>query len=197
VYLFAVTKQEKPMPASTQHKLADSMQEQLAGQQAQCAAFANKVLESSMKLFELNLQVAKESMDGFTLATQQALSVKTPQELFSLDQGKIRENFNRMLSYAGAVTNITANMQAELNRAAQTQLSNTCNKATKLFEGTAASVPDNSQNPFEMIKSVMDNAKGGYEQWAATNRKLAEAMGVTVNMMGPVKSAPSKSRAGK
>ncbi|MFI4940651.1 MAG: phasin family protein [Burkholderiales bacterium] len=185
------------MPATTQNKFAESMQEQLAGQQAQCAAFANKAIESSMRLFELNLRVAKESLDEFTLATQQMLSAKSPQELFSLDQGKIRENFNRMLSYAGAVTNITANMQAELNRATQTQLSNTCNKATKMFEGTVASVPGNSQNPFEMIQSVMDNAKGGYEQWIATNRKFAEAMGANLNMMEPVKSAPSRSKAGK
>ena len=168
---------------SSQNNIAGSMQEQLAVQQERWVTFANKALENATKLLELNWTLTKDVLDESTVAAQQLLTAKNPQELFSIDSEAARTNFSRMLSYAGAVTNMTTAMQAELITATQTQFGDAFNKATHAIAEPRNDLQNHAPNPFELMKVAMENAKGGYEQWVATTQKVAEAMEGKMNMM--------------
>jgi len=185
------------MPTSAQENIASTMQSQLASQQAQWMAFANLTLESSMKLLELSWQVAKDSLDDSTQTAQQLLAAKTPQELFQIDSEKIRDNFNRMMSYAGAVSTVAADMQSELRKATQAQFGDTFGKAGGLF-GNAVEMPvEGMQNPFEMMKAAMENVRVGYEQWTSTTKKAAETMTANMNFASSGASAAKKKTGAK
>lgn len=171
------------MVKSNQDGIAESLQTQLAWQQERWVAFANKTLETASKLLELNWTLTKEMWDDSTVAAQQLLSAKNPQELFALDSGAIRSQFNRMLSYMGAATSIANNMQAELTKTAQTQFNDTLNKTTNAVEKSIGNSHETAPNPFELVKVAMENAKGGYEQWVATTKKVAEAMEENMKLM--------------
>lgn len=171
------------MVNSSQNNIAESVQEQLAVQQERWVTFANKALENATKLLELNWTLTKDVLDESTVAAQQLLAAKNPQELFSIDSEAARTNFSRMLSYAGAVTNMTTAMQAELIAAAQTQFGDAFNKATHAIAEPRNDPQNHAPNPFEMMKVAMENAKGGYEQWVATTQKVAQAMEGKMNMM--------------
>lgn len=171
------------MVNSSQNNIAESMQEQLAVQQERWVTFANKALENATKLLELNWTLTKDVLDESTVAAQQLLAAKNPQELFSIDSEAARTNFSRMLSYAGAVTNMTTAMQAELITATQTQFGDAFNKATHAIVEPRNDPQNHAPNPFELMKVAMENAKGGYEQWVATTQKVAQAMEGKMNMM--------------
>jgi len=164
------------MVKSNQEKMAETVQSQLAAQQERWVAIANKALEGATKLLELNWTVTKDVLDETTATAQQLLSAKNPQEFFALDSASVRANFSRMLSYAGAVTNITSNMQAELAKAAQTQFGDAFNNIASAAEESDCKSQVQSPNPFELMKVAMENAKGGYEQWVTTTKRVAQAM---------------------
>jgi phasin family protein len=164
------------MVKSSQDNVVEAAQNQLAAQQERWVVFANKVLEGATKLAELNWTLTKEIFDESTASTQQLFTAKSPQELFSLDSGGVRSNFSRLLTYAGAFTSITTNMQAELLKAAQIQTGETFLNAANVVGASTGKAPEPSPNPFELMKVAMENAKGGFEQWVATGKKVADAM---------------------
>ena len=183
------------MPASPQEKLAQSFQTQLASQQAQWVSFANITLESSLKLLELSWQVTKDSLEDSAQATQQLLATKSPQELLKFDSEKIRDNFSRMMNYAGAVTTVASNMQNELRKATQAQFGEAFGKTSTLIGQPAQASAVGAQNPFELMKTAMENARVGYEQWAETTKKVAETMGANLNVSGESPTAKKRNGA--
>ena len=73
------------MSESAQEKMARAVQEQ----QAQWSAFAAKALDSSMKLFELNLKMAKQSLEDTSQSARHVLSVKSPEDIFKVESGTV------------------------------------------------------------------------------------------------------------
>jgi phasin family protein len=180
------------MVKSSQENVVEAAQNQLAAQQERWVTFANKALESATKLAELNWALAKEIFDENTASAQQLLTAKSPQELLSLDSGGVRSNFSRLLTYAGALTSITTDMQAELLKAAQIQTGETFLNAANVVGASTGKATDPAPNPFELMKVAMENAKGGFEQWVATSKKAAEAMQDNMKMTATGAESPAK-----
>jgi len=178
------------MVKSSQENIVEAAQNQLAAQQERWVAFANKALESATKLAELNWALTKEIFDESTASVQQLLTTKSPQELLSLDSSGVRSNFSRLLTYAGALTSITTEMQAELLKAAQIQTGETFLNATNVVGASTGNAP--APNPFELMKVAMENARGGFEQWVATSKKVAESMQDNMKMTASGADSPAK-----
>jgi phasin family protein len=176
-----------------QEKFAADMQTQMTAQQQQWAAFANNAMEGTIRLFELNCQVAKGAFDESTAISQRLLSAKTPQEWLSLDSDILRENIQRSITYANQVSDISSRLQAELNQAAKANFEDSCKLAGGLG---AASTDDGSSavatTPIEFVKSALENVSGGYARWVDANQKIVDT--VTKNFKGdkPATKTPSK-----
>lgn len=184
------------MPTSAQEKFADSIKTEFSAQQDQWLKFANKALEDSMSLMELNMKATKDSFDKFAQTSQQLFSAKSPQEFFSFDSNGIREEMNRMLSYGSELSSIASNFQGELNQAAQAQLSNSYGMTSKLYEETVNMAPSNSGNPFDLMKAGLENMKEGFEQWTSATRNAVQSIGENVKAM-PSGSTSSGKKANK
>lgn len=164
------------MAKSNHEQFADPVQSQLVAQQERWVTFANRNLESATKLFQLQWTTTREMFDESTIAAQKLLTVKNPQELLTVFPEVMRTNFDRMLNYAGEFTSIATNVQADLSKATQIQLSAATGNVSGLPENSGNKTLSISPNPFELMKIAMENAKSGYEQWVVTGKKVAESI---------------------
>jgi phasin family protein len=178
-----------------QEKFAADMQTQVTAQQQQWAAFANNAMEGTIRLFELNCQVAKGAFDESAAISQRLLSAKTPQEWLSLNSDILHKNIQRSITYANQVSDISSRLQAELNQAAKANFEDSC----KLAGGLGAASTDDSSSamattPIEFVKSAMENISGGYARWVDANQKIVDTM--TKNFKGDNMATKSASKNG-
>lgn len=169
------------MSESAQEKMAHAFQDQ----QAQWSAFASKALENSMKLFELNMKMAKQSLEDASQSARHLLVAKKPEEIFALDQELLQDRLNQIMNYANEIGEITSAFATELGQAAQSQMSHTYEKATKLAEDIKQ--PTSTQKFFPQLGELNQ----GYDQWLDAGKKIVESLGHGL----PVK--PSKPAATK
>lgn len=155
------------MSESTNEKMAHAFQEQ----QAQWSAFSSKALESSIRLFELNLKMAKQSLEEASQSARHRLSAKSPEQIFAVDQSLLQERMNQAMAYASEIGAITAAFTTELNHAAQSQLGNSYDKVTQLVEEVKK--PSAPQPFFPQFGEL----NHGYDQWLDASKKIVEAFG--------------------
>ncbi len=149
------------MSESSQEKFTNIIQEQ----QAQWMAFANKALESSMKMLEVNIRMAKQTLVGSTTSAPDLLTLKNPAEMFSINKNQLPEAYTRMLSYAKEINAITSDLNAELGKVVQSEMS-----------GGLKCLGINSGKPVSLEKLV--NTQQVVEQWVEAGKKITEAFGV-------------------
>src|SRR5450631_4659932 len=113
---------EKLMATFSPTESIASMQAQLAAQQGKWTAFGNTIFENVVSLVDLNLGLAKDCTEESTMVTQQMLSAKSPQDVLMLSAGKGLVHFERIISYWRDVAAVASNIQAELSKAAATQI---------------------------------------------------------------------------
>jgi len=179
------------MSESAQEKMAQALQEQ----QAQWTAIGSKLLESSMKLMELNVRVVKQSIEESTQSAQHLLASKSPEAMFSVDQAKLQEKLNQALAYANEINAITSELTSEFTHSTQEKLSEVVSKANQFVAGIQPSAPAFSNKPLEQIFSQFSNPQFGYEQWVEASKKFADSMGVKLPSMP--EAAPEKKRTTK
>lgn len=158
--------------SSNQKKMIDALQEQ----QAHWLTFTSKVMENSLKLFELNARMAKESMEDSSDAMQHLLAAKAPDEVVKLDAKLMQEKLNRMMAYAKEVNAITSGLNAELCQMTQSQLHDVYERTGKLTGGVKSARSEHKQQPFAFMASAFGDASKSYEQWMEAGKKITEAV---------------------
>ncbi|MDB5762342.1 MAG: phasin family protein [Herminiimonas sp.] len=153
----------------------------LENQLAAFAALTNKTFEGMEKLFDLNINVVRASLEESSVIMNQLMSAKDPQEFFSLVAAQARPTAEKALSYSRHLTNIASGTQAEFSKAAEAQFEETSRKVTRLVEDAAKNAPAGSENVVALVKSAIDNASAGYEQLSKTTKQAAEAIEANLN----------------
>jgi phasin family protein len=141
----------------------------------------NKAFESVEKFVDLNMNVAKSSLEESTLAAKQLLSAKDPQEFFSLTAAQAKPNAEKVIAYSRNLASIASSTQAEFTKAAETQIAETNRKVIALVEEVSKNAPAGSENAIAIIKSAIGNANAGYEQLTKTTKQAVEAIEANLN----------------
>ncbi|MET3107564.1 phasin family protein [Oxalobacteraceae bacterium GrIS 2.11] len=175
------------MSESAQEKMAQAFQ----NQQAQWSAFANKALDSSMKLFELNLKMAKQSLEDTTHSARHLLSAKSPEELFAFDQELVQGRVHQAMAYASEINAIASAFTNEMTHAAQGQFNHS--PAAQVVEEV------NHSLPMQKFFPQMGEMNQGFEHWMDAGKKIAEAFGQSLPIQMPsamsvpvTRAAPAK-----
>src|SRR5450830_397343 len=79
------------------------------------------------------------------------------------------------------VAAIAAGTQAELTKAAETQLAETNSKVISLVDEMSKNAPAGSENVVAAFKASLGNANAGYEQFSKTAKQAAQAIETNVN----------------
>lgn len=176
------------MSDSAQEKMAHAMQEQ----HAQWSAFVSKALEGSIRLVELNLKLTRQSLEESTQSMRHLLEVKSPEQLFTVDQKLMQEKLSQVMAYASEVGAIASAFSTEISQAAQSQMSDSYKKVAQFADqGVKPAVP----NVFP------DSMQNGYAHWMDAGKKFAESFGQSLNLpnqsAAPVKAAAPKATASR
>ncbi|MGH8808358.1 MAG: TIGR01841 family phasin [Noviherbaspirillum sp.] len=153
----------------------------LEAQLALITSLTNKTFEGVEKMVELNLNVAKASLEESNVAVKQLLAAKEPQEFLSLAAAQAQPNAEKALSYGRHLATIASGVQAEFSKAAEAQIAETSRKVLELVEEVTKNAPAGSENAIALVKSAIGNANAGYEQLTKTTKQAVEALEANLN----------------
>lgn len=159
-----------------QDQIAVAAKANLDAQFAFYTSLTNKTLESVGKLINLNITAAKASMDESAATAKQILAAKDPQEFVALVSAQIKPNFEKTLAYGNHLAGIASSTQAELSKAAETQIAAASVKFSELVDDVAKKAPAGSESFIAIVKSALGNASAGYEQFSKASKQAAEAV---------------------
>ena len=166
---------------SYQEQFSAATKSNLEAQIALMTAFTSKAFESVEKIIDLNMNVAKASLEESTANVQQLLSAKDAQEFLSLSAAQAQPNAEKALSYGRHLAGIVSSTQAELTKAAEAQIAENNRKVISLVEEISKNAPAGSENAVAFFKSAVGNASAGYEQLSKTTKQAVEAFETNVN----------------
>ena len=157
----------------------------------------HKAFEGVEKLMELNLQVAKTSLNELAETTQAALSVKDAQELLALQAGLLQPAAEKAASYSRHLYDIMAGTNAEVTKVAEHTLADTQKKVLAVVDTAVKNAPAGTENAVAVMKSAMAAANNAYESVHKAAKQASEVAEANFQAMTQtaVKAAQTSSKA--
>ena len=140
-----------------------------------------KAFASVEKLIELNLTVAKTSLEESNAATRELLAAKDPQQLIALGAAQAQPSAEKALAYVRHVASIASEVQGEFTKAAEAQIAEASRKVVAMVDEVSKNAPSGSENAIAMFKSALGNATAGYEQFTRSTKQAVATMEGNVN----------------
>ena len=158
---------------------------------------SSKAFEGVEKIIDLNLNVAKASLEESNAAAKQLLSAKDPQEFFAFSAAQAQPTAEKALAYGRHLASIASDVQAEFTKAAEAQIADASRKALELVEELTKNAPAGSEQAVALLKSAIGNANAGYEQLTKTTKQAVEAIEANLNNAVGQFAQPAAAKAGK
>jgi phasin family protein len=153
----------------------------LESQFAMLSALTSKTFEGMEKLVDLNMNIAKATLEHSSATARQLLAVKDPQEFFSVTAAQAQPSAEKALAYGRQVASIAADTSAEFSRAAESQFAEVNRKVISLVDEVTKNAPAGSETYVSALKTAISNANAGYEQFTKTTKQAVEAIESNVN----------------
>jgi phasin family protein len=134
----------------------------------------HKAFEGAEKLVALNLQVAKTSLSEAAETAQAAMSVKDPQEFFTLQAGLMQPSAEKATAYARHVYEIVVGTNAEVTKVAEQTVADTQKKVLALVDNAVKNAPAGSENAVALLKSAVSAANNAYESVTKAAKQAGE-----------------------
>nr|WP_314630469.1 phasin family protein [uncultured Noviherbaspirillum sp.] len=166
---------------SFQEQFSAATRTNLESQLALLTALTGKAFESVEKVIELNMNVAKAALEESTSNARQLLAAKDPQEFIALSTSQAQPNTEKAASYGREVMAIVSGLQAEVTKAAESQIGENSRKFATMVEEVSKTAPAGSENVVAFMKTAIANANAGYEQLSKSGKQAVEAMGANLN----------------
>ncbi|MGB6240906.1 MAG: phasin family protein [Castellaniella sp.] len=125
------------------------------------------------KLVDLNLKAAKAALEDVAQKSQEAADLKDSQELLAFTSALVRPD--QAVAYGKDVYEILANVQGELSKLAEAQLSQNQERVADAVEQFARNAPTGSEGAVALLKSSLATATNAYESAAKAARQAASA----------------------
>jgi phasin family protein len=159
-----------------------------------------KAFEGMEKLVELNMQVAKTSLNEMAETTVAALSVKDAQELVSLQASLLQPTAEKAAAYSRHVYDIVAGTGAEVTKATEAQMADSQKKVLALVDNAVKNAPAGTENAVALVKSAITAANNAYESAHKAAKQAAEVaeanfQAVTTTAVKATQSAAKGKRA--
>lgn len=159
-----------------QDQLSAAARNNLDSQLALNAILFSKTFENIEKLVDLNLNVAKASLEESRACMTQFAAAKDPHEFFSLASAQAQPTTDKAFAYAHHVVNIASAAQADLTKAAHAKFAEMSNTVTELVDDASKNAPAGSENIVAMLKSTIVNTNAGFEKLSKTAQHTVDAM---------------------
>ena len=164
-----------------QEQISAATRANFEAQLALLTALTGKTFESVEKVIELNMTVAKAALEESTGNVRQLLAAKDPQEFLALSTSQAQPNVEKAASYGREVMTIMSGLQAEVSKAAESQIGEHSRKFASLVDEVSKSAPAGSENVVAFMRTAIANANAGYEQLSKSTKQAVETMGANIN----------------
>jgi phasin family protein len=134
-------------------------------------ALASKAVQGVEQVVALNMQTAKQTMEGALAASRQVSQATDPQSAMGAMQAQFQPGLSEATAYGEQLRQIVADIQKEFQQAADTHLVEAKNTLTALIYDVTQNVKPGQENAVEIIKAAIDNAFKGYEQVTQSTRE--------------------------
>jgi phasin family protein len=161
---------------SYQEQLSNATRSQMETMLEMMTSMATKSFAGMEKIVELNMTVAKTSIEESTATMQQLMSAKDPQSFFAMTASQAQPSAEKALAYARHFAAITSGLQNEFTAATEVQIAENNRKVVALVEEVSKNAPAGSENVVNFMKSAIGNANAGYEQLSKSTKQAVEAM---------------------
>ena len=139
-------------------------------------ALTQKAFAGVEKLIELNMTVAKTSLEESNATIKQMLAAKDPQEFFAMSAAQSQPGAEKAISYVRHVAGIASEVQAEFTKATESHIAEASRKVVALVDEASKNAPAGSENAIAMFKSALDNANAGYVQLSRSTKQAVATM---------------------
>lgn len=133
-----------------------------------------KAFEGVEKLVELNVQVAKASLDEAAEHAQAVLSVKDAQELLALQAGLLQPSAEKAAAYSRHVYDIAAATNAEVGKVAEAQMAEAQRKFMAVVDTAVKNAPAGTENAVALVKSAVAAANNAFESVHKAAKQAAD-----------------------
>ncbi|MBZ8138929.1 Phasin (PHA-granule associated protein) [Rubrivivax gelatinosus] len=174
----------------------------LAAQKAQVETLfglTNKAFEGVEKLVELNLQVAKTSLNELAETTKAAMSVKDPQELLALQASLLQPTAEKAAAYSRHLYDIVAGTNAEITKVSEATLADAQKSMLAVVDNAVKNAPAGTENAAALVRSAVAAANNAFESVQKAAKQAAEVAEANFQAVTntAVKATQTASRGGK
>lgn len=139
-------------------------------------ALTAKAFEAVSQVIDLNLNVAKSSMEESTANAKQLLTAKDPQEFLTLTTAQTQPNAEKASAYGRQLAGIASASQSEFTKAAEEQVAESKRKIVEMMDELSNNAPAGSEAMITMMKSMFGNANASYEQFSKSTKQAVETL---------------------
>ncbi len=123
----------------------------------------NKAFEGVEKLVELNLQVAKTSLEEASEHAKAVLAVKDAQELMALQASLLQPSAEKAAAYSRHLYDIAQSTSAEVSKLAESQFSEAQKKFVSVVDNAVKNAPAGTENAVVLVKSAVAAANNAFD----------------------------------
>ncbi|CAH0355095.1 MAG: phasin family protein [Aquabacterium sp.] len=133
-----------------------------------------KAFEGVEKLVELNLQVAKATLDEVSEHTKAVLSVKDAQELLALNTSLLQPSAEKAAAYSRHLYDIASSTSAEVSKVAEGQMSEAQKKFMSVVDNAVKNAPAGTENAVVLVKSAVAAANNAFDSVHKAAKQAAD-----------------------
>jgi len=149
----------------------------MAAQKANIATLFNlgqKAFEGVEKLVELNMQVAKTSMDEVAEHTKAVLAAKDPQELLALQAALLQPSAEKAAAYGRHLYDIASATSTEVSKMAEAQVAEAQTKFMSVVDNAVKNAPAGTENAVVLVKSAVAAANNAFDTVQKAAKQAAD-----------------------
>jgi len=154
----------------------------------------NKAFEGVEKLVELNMAVAKTSMNENVQNAKQALSVRDAQSLMAMQASMVQPLAEKIMSYSRHLYDIANETNSTFTAVTEAQLKKSSGNMNGLVEEMTKNAPAGSDAAIQAMKQAMTAATTAYE---STQKSIKQAVDLAQNNFNAAANTAVKAARGK
>ncbi|MCH8179620.1 MAG: phasin family protein [Proteobacteria bacterium] len=149
----------------------------LATQKAQIASLfdlGQKAFEGVEKVLELNMQVAKTTLDEAAEHAKAVLAVKDAQELLALQASLLQPSAEKAAAYGRHLYDIASSTSAEVSKLAESQVADAQKKFAAVVDNAVKNAPAGTENAVVLVKSAVAAANNAFDSVQKAAKQAAD-----------------------
>ena len=170
-------------------------EQMLAAQKTQLATIfdlGQKAFQGVEKFMELNLQVAKTSLEEASEHAKAVLAVKDAQELLALQASLLQPAAEKAAAYSRHLYDIASGTGAEVSKLAESQMAEAQTKFASVVDSAVQNAPAGTENAVVLVKSAVAAANNAFESVQKAAKQAADV--AEANFQAMTKTAMTASQ---